>query len=236
MHQHRDEHIVCVDCGESFLLSAAEASVFVERGLAMPKRCKECRRARKESGAHGPQAGGGRFASPSGGAPGRGQRGPSQQPRYTGDVNEYRSPMQDSYTPALSYGGQRGGGRSSMGGNSAPRDASAQGNSSWGRGPRTAARGISRPGRGGAPQGAPGDGQGRPFEGNRSRGDQGGAGAQGRGGPPASGAQRRPQAPMFSITCNACGKSAEVPFQPAEGRDVFCQECYRARKPVSQQG
>jgi CxxC-x17-CxxC domain-containing protein len=42
----------------------------------------------------------------------------------------------------------------------------------------------------------------------------------------------RPQAEMFSITCNACGIQAEVPFKPAEGRDVFCQACYRARKPA----
>jgi CxxC-x17-CxxC domain-containing protein len=189
---------------------------------------------RKESGARGPQPGGGRFAGSSSGAQGRGLRSPSPQPRYTGDVNEYRSPMQDSRAPSLSYGGQRGGGRSP--GNSAPRHLNAQGNGRWSRGPRSEARGLQERGRGVAPQGAPGEGQERSFEGNRSQGDQSGAAPQGRGGPPASGAQRRPQAPMFSINCNACGKSAEVPFQPAEGRDVFCQECYRARKPLSQQG
>jgi len=24
-----------------------------------------------------------------------------------------------------------------------------------------------------------------------------------------------------------------VPFEPLEGRDVFCQECYRARRPAA---
>jgi CxxC-x17-CxxC domain-containing protein len=26
-----------------------------------------------------------------------------------------------------------------------------------------------------------------------------------------------------------CGVEAQVPFKPIEGRDVFCQPCYRAR-------
>lgn len=40
-------------------------------------------------------------------------------------------------------------------------------------------------------------------------------------------AQKRP---MFAITCATCGKAAEVPFKPAEGREVHCQDCFRARK------
>jgi CxxC-x17-CxxC domain-containing protein len=37
---------------------------------------------------------------------------------------------------------------------------------------------------------------------------------------------------MFNITCSSCGVATQVPFQPIEGRDVFCQPCYRARKPA----
>jgi len=44
-------------------------------------------------------------------------------------------------------------------------------------------------------------------------------------------ARRRPEAEMFSITCDACGARAEVPFKPAEGREVYCPSCYRARRP-----
>lgn len=92
MEQHRDEHIVCAMCGTRFLFSAAEAAVYAERKLAAPKRCRECRRVRKEQR--------GRLD----GAP-RGQRAhradgygvPPRTPRYTGDVNEYRSPMPDTY-------------------------------------------------------------------------------------------------------------------------------------------
>jgi CxxC-x17-CxxC domain-containing protein len=52
------------------------------------------------------------------------------------------------------------------------------------------------------------------------------------GGPPAN--QRRPEAkkerPRFDITCAECGTQAQVPFKPLEGRQVFCQTCYRARR------
>lgn len=47
-------------------------------------------------------------------------------------------------------------------------------------------------------------------------------------------AQQRPRPaqkrPMFAITCATCGKAAEVPFKPAEGREVHCQDCFRAKK------
>ena len=43
----------------------------------------------------------------------------------------------------------------------------------------------------------------------------------------------RPPRPQFDITCATCGTRAQVPFQPAEGRDVFCQPCYRARRSTA---
>jgi CxxC-x17-CxxC domain-containing protein len=35
----------------------------------------------------------------------------------------------------------------------------------------------------------------------------------------------------YKIVCSECGQEAEVPFQPAEGRPVFCRDCYQKRKP-----
>ncbi len=35
---------------------------------------------------------------------------------------------------------------------------------------------------------------------------------------------------MHKATCAECGKECEVPFKPTEGKDVFCQECYRKRR------
>jgi CxxC-x17-CxxC domain-containing protein len=31
---------------------------------------------------------------------------------------------------------------------------------------------------------------------------------------------------MFPVTCAECGKETEVPFEPREGRPVYCSECY----------
>jgi len=31
---------------------------------------------------------------------------------------------------------------------------------------------------------------------------------------------------MFPVVCAQCGKETEVPFQPREGRPVYCSECY----------
>ncbi len=44
----------------------------------------------------------------------------------------------------------------------------------------------------------------------------------------------KPARPMFDVVCTSCGQSAKVPFEPAAGRDIFCQPCYRSRrKPES---
>ncbi|HLX13139.1 MAG TPA: CxxC-x17-CxxC domain-containing protein [Bacteroidota bacterium] len=35
---------------------------------------------------------------------------------------------------------------------------------------------------------------------------------------------------MFKATCSDCGKECEVPFKPAEGRPVYCRDCYPKHK------
>ena len=35
---------------------------------------------------------------------------------------------------------------------------------------------------------------------------------------------------MHDATCAKCKKACKVPFKPTEGRDVFCQECFRSQK------
>jgi CxxC-x17-CxxC domain-containing protein len=187
MEQHRDEQIVCAMCGASFVFSAAEAAVYTERGLAPPKRCRECRRARKEQ--RGQQDDAQRRVHDRG-LDARAVR--PRAPRYTGDVNEYRSPMPDAYAGAAW---------------SAPPRA---------RGPRVLHDdGIYR---------APSFG-----------GESAARHAAPRGEPPrragaGPGARQSQSRPMFSITCKSCGSEGQVPFKPIEGRDVFCQTCYRARK------
>ncbi|MBU7004842.1 MAG: DNA-directed RNA polymerase [Theionarchaea archaeon] len=36
---------------------------------------------------------------------------------------------------------------------------------------------------------------------------------------------------MHKATCSDCGQECEVPFKPTEGRPVYCQDCYRKRRP-----
>lgn len=31
---------------------------------------------------------------------------------------------------------------------------------------------------------------------------------------------------MFQTTCAECGKATEVPFEPRQGRPVYCRECF----------
>jgi len=36
---------------------------------------------------------------------------------------------------------------------------------------------------------------------------------------------------MFPAVCAECGKDTEVPFEPREGKPVYCSDCYRKMKP-----
>lgn len=35
---------------------------------------------------------------------------------------------------------------------------------------------------------------------------------------------------MYTATCANCGKEATVPFEPTEGRPVYCSECYASMR------
>ena len=35
---------------------------------------------------------------------------------------------------------------------------------------------------------------------------------------------------MFPATCSDCGKSTQVPFEPRNGKPVYCSDCYRKVK------
>ncbi len=36
---------------------------------------------------------------------------------------------------------------------------------------------------------------------------------------------------MYHAVCAQCGKDTEVPFEPREGRPVYCSDCYSQIKP-----
>jgi len=35
---------------------------------------------------------------------------------------------------------------------------------------------------------------------------------------------------MHTVTCSDCGQETQVPFKPAEGRPVYCRDCYQKHK------
>lgn len=43
----------------------------------------------------------------------------------------------------------------------------------------------------------------------------------------------QPRRQMFQVICAACGKETEVPFEPHEGRPVYCSDCYSKIKQNS---
>ena len=55
------------------------------------------------------------------------------------------------------------------------------------------------------------------FGGGRHR--EGGGGFGGGGGP----------RPSFDAVCAACGAKTTVPFEPTQGRDVYCRDCFRKK-------
>ena len=36
---------------------------------------------------------------------------------------------------------------------------------------------------------------------------------------------------MFAAVCAECGKETQVPFEPRQGRPVYCTECYSKLRP-----
>jgi len=110
MDQPQDETLTCSSCGSTFIFAAADAAARAERGITTPPAmCKPCWRAQRSS--QGPGKGAGRSGDANDAPPPRAQeqrRRGNFQPRavrYTGDVNEYRSPMPDPhFATYTSYG------------------------------------------------------------------------------------------------------------------------------------
>lgn len=57
------EEFVCIECGRSFVCSYDEQGWFLQRGLAIPKRCHECRSHRRRERDTGMQSVVGPFAA-----------------------------------------------------------------------------------------------------------------------------------------------------------------------------
>lgn len=72
---YSDRTIKCSDCGVDFTFTAAEQEFFEQKGFRIPRRCKDCRKAKKDggggAGGHAPRSGGG------GGRPASGETWPA---------------------------------------------------------------------------------------------------------------------------------------------------------------
>lgn len=79
-----DRTITCADCGQEFVFTASEQQFYSDRGFSDPRRCPNCRQARKTargSEMSGGGGGGGGYASygmGSGGGGGYRERGPRE--------------------------------------------------------------------------------------------------------------------------------------------------------------
>jgi CxxC-x17-CxxC domain-containing protein len=67
----------------------------------------------------------------------------------------------------------------------------------------------------------------------RASGSGGGYGGGGYGGGGYGGggsSYSRGPREMFDATCSNCGKATQVPFRPTQGKPVYCNDCFAARR------
>jgi CxxC-x17-CxxC domain-containing protein len=57
-----------------------------------------------------------------------------------------------------------------------------------------------------------------------------GGGYGGGGGGGYGGSRDRGPRQMFDVTCSNCGREAQVPFRPTNGKPVYCSDCFRTMK------
>ena len=62
-----DKILTCADCGQEFTFTASEQQFYADRGFSDPRRCRNCRAARKSQMSSGDSMGGGGGYSSGGG-------------------------------------------------------------------------------------------------------------------------------------------------------------------------
>ncbi len=46
---YEDKTLICRDCGQEFIFAAGEQAFYNDKNLSEPKRCRECRKARRQN-------------------------------------------------------------------------------------------------------------------------------------------------------------------------------------------
>ena len=102
----QDRTVTCVDCGSEFIFTAGEQSFYQERGVDHPpRRCKNCRAARKGGGGGGGGGGsrgggGGRSSDYSSGPPRGGRGGGSAREMFDAICSACGGPARLPFQPA----------------------------------------------------------------------------------------------------------------------------------------
>ncbi len=200
-----DQHITCSECGSSFVFTEAEQKFYDTKGLAgPPKRCKACRQARKA--AEAARGGGGRKGGRDEASPWAPRaRGP--EARGSGHPTRDRAPAPREAT----------GGWGRMGGDDRPRR------------PERARPEAARPERARREVREVEPGGFRPRRPGKSSAKSATGKVEPATSPAAAKQKKKAERQKFDVTCVQCGAATQVPFKPIEGRDIFCQPCYRAR-------
>jgi CxxC-x17-CxxC domain-containing protein len=63
-----------------------------------------------------------------------------------------------------------------------------------------------------------------------ARGDGGGGYSSGGYSGGGGGGYERAPREMFSATCSNCGREAQVPFRPTNGKPVYCSDCFKSQR------
>jgi len=50
--EFKDQKLTCQDCGKEFVFTASEQEFFQKKGFQSPKRCADCRAAKKQAKTH----------------------------------------------------------------------------------------------------------------------------------------------------------------------------------------
>ncbi|MBW2276444.1 MAG: zinc-ribbon domain containing protein [Deltaproteobacteria bacterium] len=208
---YEDKTLTCVQCSKEFVFSAGEQAFYAERDFnTPPKRCKACRKLRRQGKSSDPTSYG-EYRSPSfersapdhqkiRGRHGRGGRGPHGGGGGGGP------------------GGDRGGQRRGAYRSPAFREQDKQNVSDEYRSPGFRERDELNPDDEYRSPGFHEYDNIKPEEEYRSPGYRN---------------QRddwQDEKPMFSIVCSACGKESMVPFLPEEKDDPMCPDCFKLHR------
>jgi CxxC-x17-CxxC domain-containing protein len=214
---YEDKTLNCVQCRKEFVFSAGEQAFYDEKGFSSPpKRCKACRKARRE-GSPTESTGYGIYRSPS----------------FEGSAPDHQKIRPRNRRGRGRRGGRRGGGR----GDNRSRPAR-------GRSAKKAGGEYRSPGFKSQPLSSENEYRAPGFREIQDRNFEEEYRAPGFGEyqnikpdeeyrAPGYHDDRRKwmdEKPLFSIICSACGQEAMVPFLPEEKDNPMCPDCYQLHK------